>query len=78
MTNTNIPFLDLNALHAQNEAEYIELFTREVKTGRFISGPEVTEFEKESAQFCDARQRTGVSNGNDNFFCGPFIQHPAF
>ncbi len=65
MTNPNVPFLDLNSLHAENEAEYIEVFTQAVKSGRFIGGPQVTEFENEFAQFCDTKFCVGLSSGTD-------------
>ncbi len=65
MTNPNIPFLDLNSLHRENEAEYIEVFTQAVQSGRFIGGPQVTEFENEFAEFCDAKHCVGVSSGTD-------------
>lgn len=65
MTNQAIPFLDLNSLHAQNEAEYIDVFTQAVKSGRFIGGQQVSEFENEFAQFCEANYCVGLSSGTD-------------
>ncbi len=65
MTTQSIPFLDLNSLHAENATEYKEVFEQALATGRFIGGPQVTEFENEFAQFCDAQYCVGVGSGTD-------------
>ena len=42
-----VPFLDLQGLNARFEAEFSEVFQRFQKTGYYILGNEVAEFEKE-------------------------------
>ena len=64
-THKNIPFLDLVAPHVELERELTEVFQRALSTAGFIGGPMVEEFEKSFAQFCDAAQAIGVSNGTD-------------
>ncbi|MGN5595877.1 DegT/DnrJ/EryC1/StrS family aminotransferase [Stutzerimonas nitrititolerans] len=58
-------FLDLQALLARDEQALSEAFTRVLRSGWYILGPEVEAFEREFAQFCGAAHAVGVGNGLD-------------
>lgn len=60
-----IPLLDLNAQNLPLEAELTAAFTRVLRSGIFIMGPEVTAFEKEVAALVGAPHAIGVSSGTD-------------
>ena len=53
-SNEKIPFLDLVTPHLELEEELVDVFRNAIRTGRFIGGNEVEEFEKEFALHCDA------------------------
>ncbi len=60
-----VPLLDVNAQNLPLEEELTATFGRVLRSGRFIMGPEVEEFEKEVACFVGARHGIGVSSGTD-------------
>ena len=60
-----IPFIDLASQHLEMEEELVGIFREALRTGRFIGGPQVEEFEKEFAGFCDADYCVGVGSGTD-------------
>ena len=60
-----VPLLDVNAQNLPLEEELNAAFSRVLRSGRFIMGPEVEEFEKEVADFVGARHGIGVSSGTD-------------
>ena len=60
-----VPLLDVNAQNLPLEEELTATFGRVLRSGRFIMGPEVEEFEKEVAGFVGARHGIGVSSGTD-------------
>ena len=63
--NSPVPFLDLVTPHLDLEEELVAVFREAVRTGRFIGGSMVDEFEKEFAAFCEARYSIGVGSGTD-------------
>jgi dTDP-4-amino-4,6-dideoxygalactose transaminase len=63
--NGKIPFVDLVTLHRELEAELVEVCRKAIQTAGFIGGPEVEGFEREFAQFCDAKHCVGVNSGTD-------------
>jgi len=63
--NGKIHFVDLVTLHRELEVELLEVCKRALETAGFIGGPEVEDFEKEFAQFCDAKCCVGVNSGTD-------------
>jgi dTDP-4-amino-4,6-dideoxygalactose transaminase len=66
MTNNGkIPFVDLVTLHRELETELLEVCKKAIQTAGFIGGPEVEGFEREFAQFCDAKHCVGVNSGTD-------------
>ena len=60
-----VPFLDLAAPHAELEGELVAVFRSALRTASFIGGTEVESFEREYAEFCDARYGVGVASGTD-------------
>ena len=52
--NGSIPFVDLVTPHLQLEEELVAVFRRAVKTGGFVGGSMVEEFEHDFARFCRA------------------------
>src|SRR5580658_9177404 len=66
MTNyAKIPFVDLVTLHRELETELLEVCKKAIQSAGFIGGPEVEGFEREFAQFCDAKHCVGVNSGTD-------------
>lgn len=64
-SNDKIPFLDLVTPHLELEEELVDVFRNAIRTGRFIGGNEVEEFEREFALHCDADYCVGVGSGTD-------------
>lgn len=60
-----VPLLDVNAQNHPLEAEFTAAFQRVFKSGQFIMGSEVIEFEKEIAELTGAKHALGVSSGTD-------------
>jgi dTDP-4-amino-4,6-dideoxygalactose transaminase len=60
-----IPLLDLNAQNLPLEAELTAAFTRVLRSGVFVMGPEVAAFEKEVAALVGTTHAIGVSSGTD-------------
>lgn len=64
-TTNRIPFLDLLSPHEEMKEELCAVFEAALKTGGFIGGPMVEEFEREFAGFCESRHCVGVASGTD-------------
>ena len=64
-TNTGIPFLDLVTPHEELKEELCGVFRTALGTAGFIGGPMVEEFEREFANFCEAKYCVGVASGTD-------------
>src|SRR5262249_38745517 len=60
-----VNLLDLKAQNGVLEAELNEAFLRVLRSGHFILGPEVENFERELAAFTGAKFALGVSSGTD-------------
>ncbi len=58
-----IPLVDLKAQYKQIDKEIIAVINRVLKTGDFILGEEVTQFEKEFALYCGTTYAVGLANG---------------
>ena len=65
MRGIMIPFLDLKQINLLYRDQFIEAFDRVLKSGWFILGNEVIEFEKEFADYCRSKHCIGISNGLD-------------
>jgi dTDP-4-amino-4,6-dideoxygalactose transaminase len=60
-----IPFLDLVAPHREWEAELTAVFQKSLRTGGFVGGPMVEEFERGFADFCETKHCVGLGSGTD-------------
>lgn len=60
-----IPFLDLKKVNEQYQTELKEACSRVIDSGWYVLGNEVTEFEKEFAEYCGTKHCVGVANGLD-------------
>jgi len=60
-----IPFLDLKKINQQYEQELIDSCERVIKSGWYILGNELTAFEKEFSNYCEAKYCLGVASGLD-------------
>lgn len=60
-----VPLLDVNAQNLPLEQELTEVFSRVLRTGRFILGDEVDAFEAECADFIGAAHAVSMSSGTD-------------
>ncbi len=58
----NIPFLDLQKINLQYEAELKQAFDEVLKSGWYILGDRVRQFEREYAAYCGVRHCIGVAN----------------
>lgn len=61
----SIPFLDLVTPHVELEQELTSVFHKALRTGGFIGGPMVEEFEKAFAAFCNSSHSIAISSGTD-------------
>jgi dTDP-4-amino-4,6-dideoxygalactose transaminase len=59
-----IPFCELIP-SPEHQREYTEAAARVLASGRYINGPEVVQFEKETAQFLGASFAVGLNSGTD-------------
>ncbi|MEO0157088.1 MAG: DegT/DnrJ/EryC1/StrS family aminotransferase, partial [candidate division WOR-3 bacterium] len=62
-TIKKIPFVDLTAQYHSIKQEIQDALERVMETSAYILGPEVTEFEKEFAAYCEAEYALGVDSG---------------
>jgi dTDP-4-amino-4,6-dideoxygalactose transaminase len=60
-----VNLLDLKAQNSALDAELRAAFERVLRSGHFILGPEVENFERDLAAFAGARHALGVSSGTD-------------
>jgi dTDP-4-amino-4,6-dideoxygalactose transaminase len=60
-----IPHVDVKAQYAPLIPELQEAFVRTLDSARFIFGPEVEAFERESAEFLGVQETVSVANGTD-------------
>jgi dTDP-4-amino-4,6-dideoxygalactose transaminase len=64
-SNALIPFLDLVTPHVELEEELLSVFRGALRTGGFVGGAAVENFERMFAEFCDVRHAAGVASGTD-------------
>jgi dTDP-4-amino-4,6-dideoxygalactose transaminase len=60
-----VPFVDLITPHEELREELLAAFNNVLRTGMFIGGPVVEQFERDFARFCDAKYCVGVNSGTD-------------
>jgi dTDP-4-amino-4,6-dideoxygalactose transaminase len=64
-TAPGVPLCDLQTQIRTLEPELLGAFLRVLRSGQVILGPEVTELEKEIANYCGNRHGVGCSSGSD-------------
>jgi dTDP-3-amino-3,4,6-trideoxy-alpha-D-glucose transaminase len=64
-TLPQVPLLDLAEQHASLHDEILGAWSRILRAGAFVGGPEVAAFEQEFAAACEARHCVAVSTGTD-------------
>ncbi len=60
-----VPLLDLKAQHAPLERALKDAFERVLRSGQYILGPEIENFERSLAEYVGARHAISVSSGTD-------------
>lgn len=60
-----IKFLDLKAINSKYESSMISACERVVKSGWYINGNELENFEREFSEYCGTKYCLGVANGLD-------------
>jgi dTDP-3-amino-3,4,6-trideoxy-alpha-D-glucose transaminase len=65
---TRIPFLNLEAAYLEQQAELDAAYARVMRSGRWILGGELEQFEAAFAHSCGAHHCIGVGNGLDALF----------
>lgn len=61
----NVAFLDLIGPHQELEKELVAIFQKALRTGAFVGGSMVEEFERSFADFCETRFAVGLNSGTD-------------
>lgn len=61
----SIPFLNLSAAHEEIRDDLYEAFNRVIRSGIYILGEEVSNFENEFSKYCETNHCVGVGNGLD-------------
>ena len=65
MTDTPVPFLDLQRINDRHRAAYQGALSRVLDSGRVLLGEETAAFEREFAAWCGTEHCVGVGNGYD-------------
>lgn len=61
----HVPFLDLNAHHAPQRAEFLQAIGEVIDASAFAGGPVVSAFEERFAEYCGTRHAVGLGSGTD-------------
>ena len=72
----SIPFLDLVTPHVELEQELTAVFHKALRTGGFIGGPMVEDFEKAFAAFCKDREDAASNHEIWRDLCGRRVRNP--
>ncbi len=60
-----VPFLNLKAINQRDEVELLAACERVIKSGWYINGQEVKDFEADFASYCGTQACVGTANGLD-------------
>jgi len=60
-----VPLLDLARQHAPLRQQVADALLRVYDSGQFVLGPEVTELERRTAEYCHAKHAIGCASGSD-------------
>ena len=72
-----VPFLDLVTPHKELEEELVAVFRDCLRNASFVGGSQVSEFEKEFAQFCETKYCVAVNSGTDALRFALIANHVA-
>jgi dTDP-4-amino-4,6-dideoxygalactose transaminase len=70
MELNGVPFINLSASHGVLEQETLLIVQKVLQHGQYILGPEVQEFEKQWAQYCQSSHCISMSTGLDALQAG--------
>ncbi|EHI48718.1 putative PLP-dependent enzyme possibly involved in cell wall biogenesis [SAR116 cluster alpha proteobacterium HIMB100] len=65
MKKMDIPFVNLKRQFQEEEPQLVDIFRSVGRSGIYVLGEAVTEFEKAAAEYCDSKYALGVGNGTD-------------
>lgn len=65
-----VPFLDLNREHRELLPTFQKIFTTHLKSGAFVLGNSVSEFEKKFASYLGSGHAVGLNSGTDALWLG--------
>lgn len=65
MSVDRVAFVNLPLRFADYEEELVDIFRKVMRSGAYIMGPEVIEFEEKLAAYCGSKYALGVGNGTD-------------
>ncbi len=64
-TPRTVPFMDLKNEHQRLRDDLRQIWDGLLESAAFVGGPQVDEFEKSFAEFCEVKHAIGVANGTD-------------
>ena len=64
-TAPTVPFMDLVSEHQRLRDELRQIWDGLLDTAAFVGGPQVDQFERSFAEFCEVKHAIGVANGTD-------------
>jgi dTDP-4-amino-4,6-dideoxygalactose transaminase len=68
-----VPYINLNKQYLEEREDLIKIFDRVLKTGNYISGEFVNEFEENIAKYCCSKYCVGFNSGTDALTIALFI-----
>lgn len=67
---TRVPFVDLTREFKTHEEKLVEIFRQIGRSGAYVMGPELAEFEAQAAKACGVKYALGVADGTDALILG--------
>jgi len=67
---TQVPFVDLTREFKAHEDDLVEIFRKIGRSGAYVMGPELAEFEELAAKYCGVKYALGVADGTDALILG--------
>ena len=68
MPNTTVRFVDLGAQYMRFREDILDIFDSICKTGHYVFGPHLRDFEQKFANYCGTKYALGVANGSDALY----------
>lgn len=70
MSDKSVPFVDLTRQFEDLEDEFVDIFKSIGRSGQYVLGDALGEFEEKIAAYCDVKYAVGVANGTDALVLG--------